>query len=139
MQASTRRTFLGYCLGAIALAGGAAATYPVFRYLAPQGESNSGSKVTFPETEIPPDGAKFFDFHSTTGVVVKTRAGGLMALSAVCTHLGCIVQWEKEKQDFLCPCHGGRFSADGSVLSGPPPKPLARLPLAVENGIVTIG
>lgn len=139
MQASTRRTFLGCCLGAIAVAGGAAVAFPVLRYLAPRGESGKGARVTFPETEIPPEGARFFDFRGTTGVVIKTREGGLVALSAVCTHLGCVVQWEKDKQAFLCPCHAGRFSADGSVIAGPPPKPLARLPLAVENGIVTVG
>jgi cytochrome b6-f complex iron-sulfur subunit len=49
------------------------------------------------------------------------------------------VQWEKEKQDFLCPCHAGRFTADGVVLSGPPPRPLARLALTVANGAITIG
>lgn len=44
MQTSTRRTFLGYCLGAIAIAGGAAATYPVFRYLAPQERATAATE-----------------------------------------------------------------------------------------------
>jgi nitrite reductase/ring-hydroxylating ferredoxin subunit len=50
-----------------------------------------------------------------------------VALSAVCTHLGCVVAWQDQAGEFLCPCHGGRFSADGQVLGGPPPKPLETL------------
>jgi cytochrome b6-f complex iron-sulfur subunit len=53
--------------------------------------------------------------------------------------MGCIVQWEKDKQDFLCPCHGGHYTAEGGVISGPPPKSLIKLPFIVANGIVTVG
>ena len=46
------------------------------------------------------------------------------AMSATCTHLGCQVQWDGEGKKFKCPCHGGVYSHDGSVVSGPPPRPL---------------
>jgi cytochrome b6-f complex iron-sulfur subunit len=49
------------------------------------------------------------------------------------------VQWEKDKQDFLCPCHAGQYSAEGAVLSGPPPKPLGKLPFVVEDGNIIVG
>ncbi len=139
MQTTSRRKFLGLCLGGLAAAGTAATVYTGLSYLAPRASDETGGKITFPETEIPPDGAKFFDFRGITAVVVRKQGGEIVALSAICTHLGCIVQWEKNKQDFLCPCHAGRYSPDGAVISGPPPKPLARLPIAVANGIVTIG
>lgn len=139
MQSTTRRKFLGLCLGGLAAAGAAAGAYPVFSYLAPRTGDDTGAKVTFPETEIPPGGAKFFDFRGTTGVVIRKQSGELVALSAVCTHLGCIVQWENDKQDFLCPCHAGRFTPDGAVISGPPPKPLDKLAVSADNGIVTVG
>jgi cytochrome b6-f complex iron-sulfur subunit len=139
MDQSSRRIFLATCLGAIAAAGGGATLYPVFRYLAPRKGDKDLARVSFPEAEVPPGGAKFFSFRGETGVVVRKKNGELAAFSAVCTHLGCVVQWENEKQDFLCPCHAGRYTADGDVLSGPPPRPLARLALTVANGAVTIG
>lgn len=63
--------------------------------------------------------------------VVVDYKGDLRAFSAVCTHLGCIVQWKKETGTFLCPCHAGRFDANGNVISGPPPKPLPHYGLKV--------
>jgi len=139
MDQSTRRKFLATCLGAIAAAGGGATLYPVYKYLAP-GKGDEGlAKTTFPESEVPAGGAKFFSFRGEAGVVIRNKSGKLVAFSAVCTHLGCIVQWEKEKQDFLCPCHAGRYSMDGVVIAGPPPRPLPKLAVNVANGIITIG
>jgi cytochrome b6-f complex iron-sulfur subunit len=63
---------------------------------------------------------------------------GLAAVSTTCTHLGCGVAWNAEKKSFLCPCHGGVYAADGRVLSGPPPRPLTKAPLAVSGGRVTV-
>lgn len=48
----------------------------------------------------------------------------IRAMSATCTHLGCQVQWDSKGKKFRCPCHGGVYAADGSVLEGPPPRPL---------------
>ena len=139
MNVTSRRLFLTSCLGGIGAAVAAAVLYPLYRYLAP-GKADSGKqKVSFPLASVPPDGAWFFDFRGSTAVVVRKKGGELAAFSAVCTHLGCIVQWEKEKQDFLCPCHAGRYGADGAVISGPPPRPLPKLAFTVENGTVTVG
>ncbi|GIW81712.1 MAG: hypothetical protein KatS3mg105_3519 [Gemmatales bacterium] len=55
---------------------------------------------------------------------------GLYAISAVCTHLGCIVA--RSEEGFHCPCHGSRFDAQGNVIGGPAPKPLAYLQLTVS-------
>jgi cytochrome b6-f complex iron-sulfur subunit len=92
-----------------------------------------------PAGELKEGDAKFFEFAGSSAVLIKTSSGQLVALSAVCTHLGCIVQWVKEKQQFLCPCHGGQFSTDGTVLGGPPPRPLAKIPFTVTEGNITIG
>ncbi|GLI36549.1 Rieske 2Fe-2S domain-containing protein [Geobacter hydrogenophilus] len=139
MQNASRRKFLGLCLGGLGMAGAVAGAYSVLSYLAPLSDEGTGGKISFSVTEIPPNGAKFFDFRGTTGVVIRKQSGELVALSAICTHLGCIVQWEQDKQDFLCPCHGGRYNSDGSVISGPPPRPLEKLAINITNGIVTVG
>jgi len=139
MEMASRRKFLAACLGGIGAALAAGVCYPLFRYLAPRQTGDKQGKVTFPESAVPPDGAKFFDFRGSTGVVIRKKGGDLVAFSAVCTHLGCIVQWEKEKQDFLCPCHAGRYTADGTVISGPPPRPLPKLAVTLADGVITIG
>ncbi|MDD2581598.1 MAG: ubiquinol-cytochrome c reductase iron-sulfur subunit [Desulfuromonadaceae bacterium] len=138
MEAS-RRTFLGTCLVAMAAVISAASAYPIWRYLAPRKINPADVKVGIPVKEVLEGEAKFFDYAGSPAVIVHKRGGGLEVFSAVCTHLGCIIQWEKEKQDFLCPCHGGRFSADGTVTGGPPPKPLNKLPFTVADGTITIG
>ena len=63
---------------------------------------------------------------------------GLVALSTTCSHLGCGVAWNAARKAFLCPCHGGVYAEDGRVLAGPPPRALARLPIAVAGGRATV-
>jgi Rieske Fe-S protein len=56
--------------------------------------------------------------------VYRDEAGTLHAVSATCTHLGCIVAFNDAERAWECPCHGSRFAVDGSVLHGPATKPL---------------
>lgn len=70
--------------------------------------------------------------------VTRSQSGELRVLSAVCTHLGCIVPWNEAKQSFACPCHKGFFSKDGERISGPPPRGLDPLPSKVEGGILYV-
>lgn len=139
MENEGRRKFLALCLGGLAALAAAALTYPVYRYLAPRSRKESAEKVVIPAKDIAEGDAKFFEYAGSSAVLVRKRGGDLIALSAVCTHLGCIVQWEKDKQGFLCPCHAGHYTAEGAVVSGPPPRPLTKLPLVVENGNITVG
>jgi Rieske Fe-S protein len=56
-----------------------------------------------------------------------------VAMSNICTHLGCRVRWIAEEDRFFCPCHNGVFDKDGNVVAGPPPRPLDRYDVMVEN------
>jgi cytochrome b6-f complex iron-sulfur subunit len=49
---------------------------------------------------------------------------GFFALSAICTHLGCMTAWKPELGIIACPCHGSKFNRDGEVIAGPAPRPL---------------
>jgi cytochrome b6-f complex iron-sulfur subunit len=64
---------------------------------------------------------------------------GVIAFSPVCTHLGCLVNWDNNKKEFICPCHAGRYDINGNVIAGPPPRPLTKLPLEIRDGKVYIG
>ena len=60
------------------------------------------------------------------GVWVVRAGGSLFVLEARCTHLGCTPRWEPEDGKFRCPCHGSRFSLEGTTLNGPAEEPLRR-------------
>jgi menaquinol-cytochrome c reductase iron-sulfur subunit len=67
-------------------------------------------------------------------VYIYTEDGrDFVALSNICTHLGCRVRWVAEQSQFFCPCHNGIFDKAGNVVSGPPPRPLDHFQIKVEN------
>lgn len=59
--------------------------------------------------------------------VYKNEAGEMIKFSATCTHLGCIVSWDKENKNWLCPCHRSRFDINGKVIGGPAKKDLEKI------------
>jgi menaquinol-cytochrome c reductase iron-sulfur subunit len=73
------------------------------------------------------------DEQEATVYVITDNGRDFVALSNVCTHLGCRVRWLADKNSFFCPCHNGQFDKDGNVLGGPPPRPLDKYELKVEN------
>jgi quinol---cytochrome c reductase iron-sulfur subunit, bacillus type len=65
--------------------------------------------------------------------VLTTDARTYIAMSNICTHLGCRVRWITDQDKFFCPCHNGEFDIEGDVIAGPPPRPLDRYDVKVEN------
>jgi Rieske Fe-S protein len=74
------------------------------------------------------------DNARTLVYVKRVKEDKIIAISAGCTHLGCIVTWDEDQKIFKCPCHDGRYDADGKVISGPPPAPLKRHLAKIEDG-----
>jgi len=70
----------------------------------------------------PDDYPQGYTFDSEHRLFVIRQNDKFHVISAVCTHLGCTVQWRGD--EFDCPCHGSRFRPDGSVIAGPAPRPL---------------
>jgi cytochrome b6-f complex iron-sulfur subunit len=129
----TRREFLNeVAAGALGIAGlgSMAVTY---RYLSPN--------VLFePPTTFLAGGPDLYPMNSVTFLqeqqvyIVRTDQG-FYAVSAVCTHLGCITQWKPELEQIACPCHGSKFRMDGTKIEGPAPRPLPHysISLTVEG------
>lgn len=71
--------------------------------------------------------------------VVRPHDQSVVILDIHCTHMGCPVGWSQGAKRFLCPCHGGAFTADGVNVAGPPPRPLDRYQAIIANQEVWMG
>jgi nitrite reductase/ring-hydroxylating ferredoxin subunit len=76
------------------------------------------------EVDLEPGEGRLVRRGATTAAVARTHDGTVHAVSATCTHLGCLVRWNAEEQTWDCGCHGSRFAPDGEVLEAPATKPL---------------
>ncbi len=112
--------------------------------------SGLGRELTyFPlvrEDEVPRLGVKKTELVYTSAgkerrarVFLVSTGKEIAVLSATCSHLGCLVNYNKEKGEFECPCHGGRYDLSGRNIAGPPPAPLTRLPVSTEHGVLLVG
>jgi Rieske Fe-S protein len=70
--------------------------------------------------------------------LLKNPDGSLTAYDPRCTHALCQYKWVAADSRFKCNCHGGQFALDGTVLAGPPPKPLNKFTLTNAGGVVTV-
>lgn len=145
----SRRSFLGVLLGLASAFVGALLAIPVLRYIFYPLKANAdnsdltevGSVASFSNLETPlrhtlelkqRDGWR--ETASEPVVYVIKSDGKIKVLSAICTHLGCTVPWDPGRKEFVCPCHGGSFSSDGTHLSGPPRRALDSLETKVSGG-----
>ncbi len=120
----TRRDFFNEIAGcALAIAGLGAAAVTV--------EYSSPNVLFEPPTTFRAGTLDDYPVNSVTYIqdqqvyIVRTEKG-VWAMSAVCTHLGCITQWKPESNQIACPCHGSKFERDGKVQAGPAPRALPR-------------
>jgi len=137
-ERGTRRAFIA-AAGAAGLCYVAALGYPVYRYLASPSEMALGAaavtEVTLKDAQkLAAGSALMFKFGASPAVLIHHLDGRWIALSAVCTHLGCTVQYEPAADRIHCACHGGVYNAyTGANVSGPPPKPLKLFKVAVNQ------
>lgn len=135
----TRRDFfkfLTYFAGSTAVVS---CTYPLARFIAPLKGKTRDEKVTLRKSELSVGEGKEVLVGNIPAIVVNVKGMGYVAFSKVCTHLGCLVEYNRDQNKFVCPCHAGTFSIEGNVLSGPPPRSLDKLPLSVEGENIIIG
>ncbi len=140
MSKITRRDFLKVVNRVLAVTGLAAVFGPVVAYFYPPNleETPSEPILVAPEADMPVGDSRTVGFGRYPALVINTAAG-LKAYSAVCTHFACICKWDAELEQIVCPCHDGFFDpADGSVISGPPPKGLMPLQTEIKDGDIYV-
>ena len=136
----SRRDFIKLINRIMAATGLAALLGPVVAFFYPPEleETPSEPVMVSTESELLLGESKTVKFGRYPAIVINTP-NGLRAYSAVCTHFACIVTWNSDINQIVCPCHDGFFDPeDGSVLSGPPPSPLEKLNLEIIEGDIYI-
>jgi cytochrome b6-f complex iron-sulfur subunit len=141
----TRRQLLaiGWTLAGLIAAAEAGAATLVFMY--PRLEAGSfGGKViigsrqdvlkNLPDASAKPDAT----FVNTGRFYLSRTPDGLLALYRKCVHLGCVVPWNEQEDQFHCPCHGSLYNRKGEVLGGPAPRPLDIFPISEEDGSLVV-
>jgi quinol---cytochrome c reductase iron-sulfur subunit, bacillus type len=147
-----RRTFLSRLVQLFSAMIGVLFTFPVFRFF--QGSFASAAeadrypigdiqalqeeitRVSF--TRLVRDGWMVSTVEEYVWVRKKPD-GTIVVFEPHCTHLGCAYDWDSKSQQFLCPCHGGKFDKDGNRIAGPPPRALDRFQVKKEGNQLRIG
>ncbi len=118
----SRRNFLSeLTMGALGIAGfgGVALTYQYFSpnvLFEPSTTFRAGNPDLYPVNSV--------TFLQDQQVYIVRMLEGFYAVSAVCTHLGCVTQWKADANMIACPCHGSKFQPTGKKIEGPAPRPL---------------
>jgi menaquinol-cytochrome c reductase iron-sulfur subunit len=149
---SSRREFLGLATAAIAAVISTAMGIPAIAYIigpAFQRRTEnwiglgSTAKVALGEPTlfkavIERETGWTTDRKEISAYVLTEDSREYIAMSNICTHLGCRVRWVAKADQFYCPCHDGIFDKQGDVVSGPPPRPLDRFEIRVQDGQILI-
>lgn len=128
MGDSSRRRFLNGFLGTSLGAALASMIYPVARFLSPpsvpEADVHQIEAGATNEPEFLEQGFKILRFGADPVIVVRLDDQDFRAFAATCTHLDCIVEYQKVPGRIWCNCHNGGYDLNGRNTVGPPPKPL---------------
>jgi nitrite reductase/ring-hydroxylating ferredoxin subunit len=135
-----RRRMVEILLGGGLFASVASFLYPVLRYLIPPPVADLGGDevVAAKVADLKPNGSKIFRFGTRPALLLMTATGEYRALSAVCTHLSCTVQYRNDLRQIWCACHNGMYDLNGRNISGPPPRPLEAFQVHVRGDEIVV-
>ncbi len=136
----SRRKFISFSLYSSLSALVAAVVYPIIRFVMPPKIPQAAqSDVTAAKVgDLVPNSGKIFQFGTKPGILILTEEGEYRAFSAVCTHLGCTVQYREDYKHIWCACHNGHFDLFGKNISGPPPSPLEQYKVTIVNDDIIV-
>ena len=139
-QVDSGRRLVNLLLGTGVLATIASFIYPAIRYVIPPpvSEASNLSVVAAKVGELKNNAAKVFRFGSEPAILIRTSDGNYRAFTAVCTHLGCTVQYRADLHEIWCPCHNGKYDLHGRNVSGPPPRPLAQYQVHIQGEDIVV-
>ena len=116
--------FLGTSFGALVVA----IVYPVLRFITPprlaEASTNQLEAGPTDDKAFLDKGFKIIRFGAEPVILLKVSDTDFRAFSATCTHLDCIVGYQKDRTRIFCNCHGGTYDLTGRNVGGPPPRPL---------------
>lgn len=119
---TSRRDFLNdVAAGALGIAG-LGAMVVTYRFLSPNALFEPSTTFRAGNPDLYP--VNSVTFNQDQQVYIVRIQDGFYAVSAVCTHLGCITQWKPDANMIECPCHGSKFKSDGKKVEGPAPRSL---------------
>lgn len=135
-----RRGVVKFLLGGGLFASVTSFVYPVLRYLIPPPVADLGGDevVASKIGDLKPNGSKIFRFGTRPALLLMTAEGEYHALSAVCTHLSCTVQYRNDLHQIWCACHNGLYDLSGRNISGPPPRPLEAFQVHVRGDEIVV-
>jgi cytochrome b6-f complex iron-sulfur subunit len=126
--APDRRRFINWFLGSTFGALAISVLYPVLRYVSPprvpEASTNQIEAGPANDPALMDKGFKIVRFGAEPVILVRLSETEFKAFSATCTHLDCIVGFQKDKTRIFCNCHGGQYDMNGRNVGGPPPRPL---------------
>lgn len=137
----TRRRWISYLLGGSVGATMLSFLYPVLRYVVPPETSEpslSEVDLDLKPSDIATNSGRIVPFAGKPVLVFRNAAGELKALGATCTHLNCTVQYRPDRADIWCACHDGVYDANGTNVSGPPPRPLPKIDVNVRGDKIVL-
>ncbi len=128
----TRRYFLEFVGGGAILVAATGSAILTGQFLSPNVLREPSLRFKAGSVEIYPPDSITLDKEQKV-FIVRAKEGYFYAISAVCTHLGCIANWKSEDDIIACPCHGSKFNKEGKVIDGPAPRPLQRFAMTVDE------
>lgn len=122
----SRKKFIDYILGGSLIGWLATTFYPIIAYLKPPKvpEANVNSVSAGLVTDFSPNSSVIMKFGRKPVILIRKEDGEFKAFQATCTHLDCIVQYQRDSKQIFCACHNGIYDLNGLNVSGPPPHPL---------------
>lgn len=134
-----RRAFLKKIVAALGLTTLFAFIYPAIRFLSPVRNVGSGEKVSIRKRDLQGVSSMDITVNNTPVVLINRGGQGIVALSRVCTHLGCLVVYSESRGKLVCPCHAAEFNLEGKVLAGPAPRALESIDVTIDGDQIIIG